>query len=496
MGSSDDREARDRRTTSRDRRRSLHDRRMHGVRFTPPGPIGRTIRWATGPWTSANGLSWFRLVILIAIVRWGFLAVYTIPSSSMEPTLHGDPRFAHGDRVAVNKLAFGPRIPFTKTRLFTTGKPKRWDIVVFDTVEPGVTEPYLIKRIVGLPGERVQIRGPGSLLAGEPELRINGDVVEPPEELKGALNYLPTLSATNAVVQNFLLDFANHGQIPIELSRSKDERIRILRKDLKALHADVADLAYWELSQEEKSAMLRDVRPESREVVHEWWTDKVSSVGRPRYGVLFSAFYASVPEGHYFCLGDNGPESIDSRFFGWVPEENMVGRAFAVAYPPARIQDLSGFSKTPFGALMLFGLTGLVILWEVVPGFCVFGWKLRAPIPALGLQRGDHVLINRIAYGLRLPFSNRRVWWRQLPKPGEVVCYSLSRDVRHRMDLYFGEIRETNSDSDLLYSVRGPGNDGQRWLALGRDDIIGRVQSIWWPPSRRSPVQTTGNSED
>ena len=101
---------RDRRRASRDRRRSLRDRRHFWPRMVAAGGIGHVVRWFTGPWSSANGLSWLRLLILFAIIRWGLLTVYSIPSASMEPTLNGDPSWFGRDRVAVNKLAFGPRV--------------------------------------------------------------------------------------------------------------------------------------------------------------------------------------------------------------------------------------------------------------------------------------------------------------------------------------------------------------------------------------------------
>ena len=489
MGPAEERRARDRRGTSRDRRRRFYDRRVHGTRFTPPGFIGRVIHWATGPWSSANGLSWFRLAVLLVIVRWGFLAIFTIPSSSMEPTLHGDPRFVYGDRVAVNKLAFGPRIPFTKTRLFNTGEPKRWDVVVFDAVSPGSSEAYLIKRIVGLPGEKVQILGPGSLFGGEPQIRINGEVLELPDDLADDLNYLPTLVVSDDVVHNWILNFADF-KIPDEITLSRDGRIRGLRKDLKALEPDLIDLAYWELSDEEKAAMLSAVHPESLDLVRDWWTDKTTGFGKARYGILSGPRYTTVPEGHYFCLGDNGPESVDGRFFGWVPKENLVGRAFAVVYPPTRLRDLTGFSRTAEGALLLFGLIAFVLSWEIIPGFCIFSWKLRGPIAAVGLQARDRVLVSRIAYGLRLPFSNRHLWWRRDPEPGEVVCYALSRERGHGVDLYVGDVRAGGDGAGTSFSVRGPEDEGERWFDVGRDEIIGRVQSVWWPPSRRGAVNT------
>ena len=136
----------------------------------------RVVTGFTGPWTRTNGVSWLKLLVIILVLRWAFFELYSIPSGSMEPVLHGDPRYFHGDRVAVNKALFGPRIPFTTIRIFPLGKPDRWDIVVFNNVDPDAEHATLIKRVVGLPGEHVRI------LNGQ--IHVNKEPIEPPEELK------------------------------------------------------------------------------------------------------------------------------------------------------------------------------------------------------------------------------------------------------------------------------------------------------------------------
>ena len=452
---------------------------MHGRRFTPSGPVGRLLRWATGPWSSANGLSWFRLILIIVVVQWGLLEFYMIPSSSMEPTLHGDPRFFSGDRVAVNKLAFGARLPFTRTRLAKWGEPKRWDVVVFDTVSSRSEQDVLIKRVVGLPGERVEIKLEG--------IFINGELVEPPEQLKDAVEYTLGKADTDRYVRILLLDFAVQGGLPPKLARMDDPRIKGLREDLKALQRKLRAVDVAALTGREKREYIRQMRRESVKVVQDWWTAKIAGWGRSRYGVIRKPEYTIVPPGHYFCLGDNGPESQDSRFFGWIPHENLVGRAFAVAYPPSRVRDLTGFSKTAPGLLALIGIPLAIVLWELLPGFVVFSWRVRGTIPALGLKTGDHVLVDRIALGPRIPFSSSRFLWGRDPKPGEIVCYSFTGGRKGATDIYFGEVRES---SGHRYVVRGPDREGERWLDLGRDSIVGIARSVWWPAARRGKIRT------
>ena len=140
-----------------------------------------------------TGLDWFKsiciAIALAMVIRWFIAEPFKIPSSSMEPTFHGDQRFFRGDRIFVNKHAYGVRFPFNGFRVPFTRKtiwyadgwlrrgpaPQRWDIVVFKSVEPGAPHDTLVKRVVGLPGERVRIR------AGK--LFINAEPVRLPEDL-------------------------------------------------------------------------------------------------------------------------------------------------------------------------------------------------------------------------------------------------------------------------------------------------------------------------
>ncbi|HNV21125.1 MAG TPA: S26 family signal peptidase, partial [Candidatus Hydrogenedentes bacterium] len=99
------------------------------------GRLQDAITFVTGPWTKENGKAWLKVVVVVLLIRWLWFEPFSIPSGSMEPTLHGDAKFLKGDRVAVNKLAYGPRVPFSNMRLIDLGDPERWDIVVFITPE-------------------------------------------------------------------------------------------------------------------------------------------------------------------------------------------------------------------------------------------------------------------------------------------------------------------------------------------------------------------------
>ena len=119
--------------------------------------------------------SWFRrdlpqiLMIILGVtaVRSSFADHYYVPSGSMEYTLQA------GDRVLVSKLAYGLRIPFTQFELLGGDAVARGDIVIFDSPRDGTR---LIKRIVGIGGDRVSLVDGLLTVDGEPLLADTGRV--------------------------------------------------------------------------------------------------------------------------------------------------------------------------------------------------------------------------------------------------------------------------------------------------------------------------------
>jgi signal peptidase I len=98
------------------------------------------------------------IIVLLFAARSSLADHYYVPSGSMEYTLMS------GDRVVVNKMAYGFRIPFTKFEVTPGDAVSRGDVVIFDSPRDGVR---LIKRIVGVGGDRVEIRDGGLLIDGE-----------------------------------------------------------------------------------------------------------------------------------------------------------------------------------------------------------------------------------------------------------------------------------------------------------------------------------------
>ena len=110
---------------------------------------------------------WISELISLAIVLAAVTAArssladhYYVPSGSMEYSL------MPGDRVIVNKMSYGFRVPLTKIDIFGSSTPERGEIAVFDSPEDGTTR--LIKRIVAIGGDRVSVRNGQLSINGEP----------------------------------------------------------------------------------------------------------------------------------------------------------------------------------------------------------------------------------------------------------------------------------------------------------------------------------------
>ena len=113
----------------------------------------RTSNDSAGPrilrWLRAEAMPLLAIVLLMTVARSSFANHYVVPTGSMEPTL------MPGDRVAVNMMAYGLRLPFTDIALTTGTDPQPGDVVVFDSPRDGTR---LIKRIVAVAGDRVELR--------------------------------------------------------------------------------------------------------------------------------------------------------------------------------------------------------------------------------------------------------------------------------------------------------------------------------------------------
>lgn len=168
--------------------------------------------------------------LLAMVIRTFLVQAFKIPTGSMKPTL------MEGDLILVNKFIYGANVPLTGLRLPGLRQPARGDVVVF--IYPEDKKKDFIKRMVGLPQDKIAIKNGTLFVNGEPLLD-------------------PVFS------QRF---YYNRG----------------------------------------------DFAKEEEEIV--------------------------VPAGNFFMLGDNSASSKDSRYWGFVPEKNIIGKAILIYWPPRRIR--------------------------------------------------------------------------------------------------------------------------------------------------------------
>jgi len=169
-------------------------------------------------------------LILALFIRTFIIQAFKIPTGSMRLTL------IEGDRILVNKLPYGPKVPFTDFRLPGYSKPKRGDVVVFTYPEDPKRD--FIKRLIAIGGETVEINNG--------RIYINREIVEDP------------------VIRN------------------------------------------------------------------------VYYYNRDAYGGQNQKIV--VPEDSFYVLGDNSGSSKDSRYWGFVPKELMIGKAEVIYWPLNRVR--------------------------------------------------------------------------------------------------------------------------------------------------------------
>jgi len=170
--------------------------------------------------------------LLAMVIRAFVVQAFKIPTGSMRMTL------IEGDLILVNKFIYGAKVPLTNWRLPALRQPKRGDVVVF--IYPEDKKKDFIKRLVGLPGETIEIKG-GSI-------------------------YVNDKPATEPIFNQIY--YYNRGEFAAE----------------------------------------------GQKII--------------------------VPTDSYFVLGDNSTSSKDSRYWGFVPKDNLLGEALIVYWPLQRIKSI------------------------------------------------------------------------------------------------------------------------------------------------------------
>jgi signal peptidase I len=195
---------------------------------------------------------WVKPIAIVLVIVGSFRSTFAdwndVPTGSMKPTI------LEGERIFVNKLAYDLKVPFTRWRVARWEDPKRGDIVVLFSPADGRR---LVKRVVGLPGDRIAMVNNRLVINGRP------------------IRYEPVDAALAAP-----LPADSDGSFVVERER--------------------LDTALHDVMFDHGLAPARSFRQ------------------------------VTVPEGQYFVLGDNRDNSFDSRWFGFVQRDSIVGRATAV----------------------------------------------------------------------------------------------------------------------------------------------------------------------
>jgi signal peptidase I len=172
-----------------------------------------------------------------------------------------------GDLILVNKYTYGVRLPVLNTKLLDVGSPERGDVMVFRYPrDPSID---YIKRVVALPGDRI--------VYSEGRLTINGTPV-------------PLASAGEFEDRRRLILYPQYSET-------------------------LGSTPHKVLTQLNKSSRIEPM-------------ERYPFIDRCTY--RNSGLDCTVPAGHYFVMGDNRENSLDSRFWGFVPEQNIVGKAFFI----------------------------------------------------------------------------------------------------------------------------------------------------------------------
>ena len=144
--------------------------------------------------------SFFPVLFVVFVLRSFLVEPFQIPSSSMVPTL------LVGDYILVNKFSYGIRLPVIRTKVFDMEDPQRGDVMVF--FPPHLNDTYFIKRVIGLPGDRIRYI--------DKKLYVNGDPL--PQKL---LAQLPP-ARPRYQVNSEIIDGGEH-EIQVDLRRRNDD---------------------------------------------------------------------------------------------------------------------------------------------------------------------------------------------------------------------------------------------------------------------------------
>jgi signal peptidase I len=214
------------------------------------------------------------VVVFVLLLRSFLFEPFRIPSDSMMPTLQD------GDFILVNKFAYGLRAPVLNKKFMSVADPKRGDVVVFRyPPDPAIN---YIKRVVGLPGDRIKV--------------VSDRII---------VNDVPLAEA--------------------DLGRYSDG----CYENMRLAEIQTGEHTHRSLSCRTSSFLGGPQLPScDRDIRRSYMCQEdLATAGVPAVQDRGDYQEITVPAGNYLMIGDNRDNSEDGRYWGFVPEANLVGSA-------------------------------------------------------------------------------------------------------------------------------------------------------------------------
>lgn len=312
-------------------------------------------------------------VIAASLIRWATFEAYTIPTPSMEKSL------LVGDFLFVSKLHYGPRtpmtplqVPLTHQTIWGTNIPsysdaiqlksyrlpgfsevQRNDVVVFnyppEEQHPADLRTNYIKRAIGLPGDSLEVR--------DMQVYINGKAIENPEKMQFKYIIIPTMQLSDKFFQDRNINLADKQMFDKGYLIDATPE---LAKEIEQLDFIKEVILYKATPDEVEAAIFPQVPSK-----YKWSRDFFGPIYIPKEGATVAITPESLPfyerviteyehnenaeirdgklfidgkevtqytfkQDYYFMMGDNRHNSLDSRYWGYVPADHVVGKAVMI----------------------------------------------------------------------------------------------------------------------------------------------------------------------
>ncbi|WP_343192360.1 signal peptidase I [Buchnera aphidicola (Formosaphis micheliae)] len=215
--------------------------------------------------------SFFPILFIIFIIRSFLYEPFQVPSGSMMPTI------LPGDFILVEKFSYGIKDPIKHTTLINFNHPKRGDIVVFR--HPKNEKIKYIKRIIGIPGDKI---------------------------IYDTIN-------KNFIIYPTYIDKI-HYQEPVSITRSQFKLDNNTEQNIQQYMNHLLYNVFQEKIEKKIFKIILHSKLYDQE--NEYFKQTGKKIG-----------HWIVPKNQYFMIGDNRDNSLDSRYWGFVPIKNLIGKA-------------------------------------------------------------------------------------------------------------------------------------------------------------------------